>query len=474
MKKILLWGIILTTIISLIVSFSVMGCKEEAPAEEAAEEATPAEEAAEEAAPAEEAAEEEVPVSLKIIWPTGPFSVKMEEIVEEFQQMYPNVTIELEALEPQFMLDMTRSQIEAEEYFDISFGWGGNANWGPDFYTDKYTYELTPFFEKYGWGDVQVEGAKDLKSPDGKWYLLSHAGAITHNVIYNKGLFKELGIGEPGPIVSWEEFIDIANTLEDNGYIALTLGGANKYNDNNLFCNIVTRVVPADVYKQYLFSSTVKEYKWDVKWTDPEILEAIGYLQEMNDYLANGTLGMEMSEAQSLLTTTNDAGMYLAANWEIPTIREAADEAGVELGYFNFLQIKSDIPPVVAVTNTSVMFVPRYVKEENIETIGVFLDYFIQPEMNLEYTAFIGSSPVVVGTTNDDLTAAGFDPLIIEMINTVSDVGSVEIFDAWMYPELQNASISLAQGIMGKTLVSEEDINSALEKMDEITAEQRK
>ena len=56
MKKVLLWVLVLVVSISMIAAFSLTGCKEAAPAEEA-EEAAPAEEAEEEA-PAEEAEEE--------------------------------------------------------------------------------------------------------------------------------------------------------------------------------------------------------------------------------------------------------------------------------------------------------------------------------------------------------------------------------------------------------------------------------
>ena len=111
----------IAVIISMVASFGLAGCKEEAPQEESVEEA--AEEVAEEAAEevAEEAAEEVVEeenwlgtgaikydlnaevaggekVDLNIWWGTGPLNVWWEETAAQYMEIHPNVNVTFTAL----------------------------------------------------------------------------------------------------------------------------------------------------------------------------------------------------------------------------------------------------------------------------------------------------------------------------------------------------------------------------------------
>ena len=97
MKKALLFIVVTIISISMVVVFSLSGCKKEAvPAEEeAVEEAAPAEEAAEEVE--EEAVEEEKePIVITVWdWQAGSaFDEAMVEINALYNEMNPNVTID--------------------------------------------------------------------------------------------------------------------------------------------------------------------------------------------------------------------------------------------------------------------------------------------------------------------------------------------------------------------------------------------
>ena len=96
MKKIYLWLAVMVVCLAVVSSFGLAGCKEEVPAEEAAEEETPAEETTEEEAPAEEAAPGEEIVLRFTDWQGGNEGIlkSYNELMLIFTEDHPGVTIE--------------------------------------------------------------------------------------------------------------------------------------------------------------------------------------------------------------------------------------------------------------------------------------------------------------------------------------------------------------------------------------------
>ena len=440
-----------------------IGCKTEAPAEETVTEE----------APAEETVTETEPVHL-VFMLGAPIDVAIKPTLDKFVELHPNVTYEIQTKEVQILLDMTPANIEAGEYFDIRNGWGGVANWGPNFWTDNYCFDLTPYYEKYGWEEMLVPAALNFRYPNtDKWFGICIGGTGIMNVLYEKTIFSDLGLDAPASPVSWEDFKIYGDKVKDAGYIALATGGANPYLCHEFFQTFIARLVPIDVYNQYLFSS-LPGRDINVKWTDPVVLEATKYLRELaNNYFEKGVLGTEITTARSYLTTTGDAAMYNGFTFELASLNQEIADSGKDIGYFAFPQIKDDVPASIGIDYVPHFFVPPYVKEENVETIMEFFDFLLKPENMLPFEIATGVVPSIK-VSKEEMEAAGYtDPLILQIMEDANKYGTLELFDSWLVPEVQKASMNMTQAIIGGTLATDEDIMKELENLEALAVKNR-
>jgi len=188
MKKSLLWLLIMLLTVSMIATFSLVGCKEEAaPAEEEV-----VEEVAEEAvAPAEEEAAAKEPVTLTIManqdWVAKPY---MKKAWENYEKATGN------------KLEFVVVPIDSGEQFMMTKFATGDI---PDIFMHFGGYGLTPYSPEKNFVDFSdEEWVNDIKSYvkdqtifNGKVYGLPLWEASISGMIYNKEIFAELGIAVP-------------------------------------------------------------------------------------------------------------------------------------------------------------------------------------------------------------------------------------------------------------------------------------
>jgi len=313
----------------------------------------------------------------------------------EINKYYPNITYELNLQESGALFGTMPAIVDAEEYFDISAAWTGTGVYGYDFFTDKYCYELTPWYEKYGWEEKYAypEALSAYKTVD-KWYCIVKEMALEWPNIYNKAIFDEAGIEYPDPLVAptLEEFNMICDKIKAAGYYPFALGLSNKWKTNTMLSWAISRSVPEAKYLEYLHY-TDPNYTPTVKWTDEAVINGLNVIADWakKEYFIPGCITIDSFGAIELFAAKK-AAMLGAELWTLPSIQEAATTGGFELGSFQLPTIVEGMPKGHAAYVNQGHFVPRYVKEENLPAIETYFDFIFseagqlilrQPQFNL-------------------------------------------------------------------------------------------
>ncbi len=219
MKKSILWFIVLLVCVSLIATFSLIGCKEDVPtteeaeAEEEVDEAEATEEVAEEA-PAEETAVERVPVT---IWCWGEASWTIDEIEASFEAENPNIDLVKVEMGPWDLLDkLLASMATGEDLPDVAEM--VRRMFQPYMESGKMM-DLTEKATKYK--DGFTEGSIAEVTYDGKIYGMPTETSYTVMVI-NMEAFEEAGIDYTS-LVTWDDYIGAGKVLRENDKYLMNL-----------------------------------------------------------------------------------------------------------------------------------------------------------------------------------------------------------------------------------------------------------
>ncbi|GAI43726.1 unnamed protein product, partial [marine sediment metagenome] len=193
MKKSLLWLVIMLLTVSMVATFSLAGCKEEAVEEEAVE---------------EEAVEEE-PVTITLTsWRTEDIE-RMNRINAVFMEEHPNITVDFQPIKD--------TEYDAQLTSSLETGVGADIIWlrsydpGEIIYNGGYISELNDAIPELA--DFPSAAINAWATDDGVIYGVPVAG-VTHGIFYIESIFDQYGLGEPE---TWAEFIDLCQTLKDNG-----------------------------------------------------------------------------------------------------------------------------------------------------------------------------------------------------------------------------------------------------------------
>ncbi len=143
----------------------------------------------------------------------------LEETVEKYKEVEPDVTITLVEQTSDQLYPAWESAIQSGDGADIQFLWTGSSAI-PYIWTEDVA-DITEYVsedELAHW--TNLEGL----SYDGKPYLCPWY-QISIVMMYNKDMFREAGLDPENPPADWEELLDACEKLKDTGVIPLELGG---------------------------------------------------------------------------------------------------------------------------------------------------------------------------------------------------------------------------------------------------------
>lgn len=223
MKKLLLWMLVLVISISMILTFSLAGCKKEAAStEEKAIEKVAKEEVAEEAAEVEE--EEKVRI-VHLHWDQPPYTQIVEQTAKDFMKENPNVEVKVLFYADPDLAVKVREVLTVGGECDTFAINNFESAW---FLENDLVEEIMPS----AFGKETVEEVVDMWVPgsiqraggfyNGKYYGIPHE--LSNYVAWiNVAHMKEVGLDPEKDIPeTWDEFIDVCKKLTkvEGGIIA--------------------------------------------------------------------------------------------------------------------------------------------------------------------------------------------------------------------------------------------------------------
>jgi len=332
MKKILLWLLVLAMCVSMVASFSLVGCKKEAALAE--------EEAVEEV----ETVEEEAPAEPKTIvyWSLWneqePFAIAVNKWIEEYKKIKPEITINIAFVGREVMTKVmaARSGGEVVDLVDTeSYVLKGSLiKEGISLVMDEALD--TPGYEGDElWRDSFLPGTlEQYAAGDGKVSVISY-NLITNGFIYNKKLWRDNGWTVPK---TWDELLALCETIKTTSAIAPITqdAGVDFYNDMWNYQIMEKLKGPGALL-------AAVEDKTGESWEDPAFKQAIELERELFDkgYFVEGAAGFTWPAGQ-LLLASGEAAMELCGSWLPNELKNQVSE-DFEWGTFPFPEISGGV-----------------------------------------------------------------------------------------------------------------------------------
>jgi ABC-type glycerol-3-phosphate transport system substrate-binding protein len=284
-------------------------------------------------------------ISLMGIW-VGAEQEAIEGVLDGFRERYPNVEVNYLPAGDEIV---TRLSTAIE---------GGNP---PDLATVAQPGTIADFAER---GVIQPldfaldaatenlgESVVETGSVDGTLYGILVKVINKATIWYNVQAFEDAGVEPPE---TWDELLEVAQTLNDSGIPAFSLAGADGWTLTDLFENVYIRTAGVEMYDQLAAH--------EIPWTDQSVKDALARMAEIygdTDNMAGGRAGaLQTDNAGSIakvLTDQPEAAMVIEGDF-VPTAVETDLEPETGYNVFTFPSIDGSDPAVVAAGDFVAMF----------------------------------------------------------------------------------------------------------------------
>ncbi|MGH3110464.1 MAG: ABC transporter substrate-binding protein [Gaiellaceae bacterium] len=300
------------------------------------------------------------------------------------------------------------------------------------------------------------ESVVETGSVDETLYGVLFKAANKSTVWYNVPSFEDAGVE---PTETWEDFLASAETLNQSGIPAYSIGGADGWTLTDLFENIYIRTAGAEMYDQLAAH--------EIPWTDQSVKDALTQMAEVvgdTDNLAGGRAGALQTDfagsVAKVLTDSPEAAMVIEGDF-VPGTVETTLEAETGYNVFAFPSIDGSGPSVVGGGDFVVMF-------QDSPAAQALVEYLTTPDAAEIWAARGGfTSP------NQNLDSSVYPDPITQTV--AGAVGSAETFRF----DLSDLQPSAFGGTVGQGLFklfqdflnNPEDVDGITQQMEDAAAE---
>ncbi|EHB62974.1 extracellular solute-binding protein [Paenibacillus lactis] len=386
---------------------------------------------------------EKVTVNFMHLWPAGVSAGQnkiVNQIIEDYQNENPNVTIKQEVLDNEQYKNKLKVLSASNELPDVGVTWAagflkpyveGNLFAPVD---DLLSGELNGKF---------VSGTTEAYAIDGKTYALPLEFNIAP-VYYNKAIFEQYNLQVPQ---SYEEFKQIVKTLSDSGIAPIALGNKDRWTGSLWYMYLADRIGGQDTLASAISG--------DVSFKDESLVKAAAEIQSLVDGNAfvKGFNGLSNEEAKSEFLNRK-AAMYMMGTWELPnftTNEEIPQEFRDSVGFFKFPTVdggKGDINSWVGGPGVG-LFISEDSKVK--EEAKKFVEYFVTKWGEQSVT---GAG--VIPATKVDTASLELPQLYIDLFNEMNQASSITLFaDVQMEANAAETHLNMIQALFGKAVTPE-------------------
>lgn len=224
-------------------------------------------------------------------------------LIDQYMEENPNVKIEVEALDDASYKTKFKAYASGSDMPDLVNIWGQ-----PSFLSEVIDAGLLAELNQEDYADYNfLTGSLDGFMRDGKLYGLARNTDVM-GFYYNKAIFEECGVEVPE---TYGELTEIVKTITDNGYIAISMDGTDKYPLPIYIQDVYQKLIGADSYKNS--TEAVASGTYGEEWKTAA--------QMLADMAAAGGFeaGFETTDYGTAknLFTNGQAAMYYMGSWEM-------------------------------------------------------------------------------------------------------------------------------------------------------------
>ncbi|TNB47660.1 extracellular solute-binding protein [Martelella lutilitoris] len=332
------------------------------------------------------------------------------QIVDEYEQANPGVTIDMQFLENQAFKAKLPTLLQSSEIPSMFYTWGGGVLKAQG--ETGVLRDITPALDADGgkWRNQLNASSIDGMTIDGKvWAAPTQTGVVSF--FYNKELFDKAGV-DGAQIKTWDDFIGAVKTLKDAGITPIAGGGGDKWPLHFYWSYLAMREAGQDGF------AAAKAGEGDGFAGEPfvkagELAAELGALEPFQ----NGYLGATWNDA---LAAYGDGRAAMILSFESTGRTQASNStdgkglAEDNIGIFPFPVIEGT--PGVVTDNLGGLTGWAVTKDAPPETEG-FLEYFTSPDVAKRWSAVAKTIPVTKGvaeTITDPLLKVSAEALAKE------------------------------------------------------------
>ncbi|GAB6929296.1 extracellular solute-binding protein [Paenibacillus sp. JCM 10914] len=398
---------------------------------------------------------DKVTVNFMHLWPAGVSAGQnkiVNQIIEEYQNENPNVTIKQEVLDNEQYKNKLKVLSASNELPDVGVTWAAGF--------------LKPYVEGNLFAPVDdlldgelngkfVAGTTEAYAIENKTYALPLEFNIAP-VYYNKAIFEQYNLEVPQ---TYEQFKAVVKTLSDNGMAPIALGNKDRWTGSLWYMYLADRMGGQEALANAISGSG--------SFTEESLVNAAGEIQSLVDGNAfvKGFNGLSNEEAKSEFLNEK-AAMYMMGTWELPnftTNEEIPQEFRDNVGFFKFPTVEGgqgDINSWVGGPGVG-LFISEgsQVKEESKK----FVEYFVTKWGEQSVT---GAG--VIPATKVDTSTLELPQLYIDLFDEMNQASSITLFaDVQMEANAAETHLNMIQALFGKAVTPEkyaEEHDAALSK----------
>ena len=257
-------------------------------------------------------------------WPNDPKNSMFKELVQEYMNENPNVTINMDCILNDQYKEKIRMVVSTDEIPDVFSSWSGT--FAQEMIASGNVMALNDVYEKDAdWASKIAQASVDGFTFDGQIYAVpwSQDGKVFY---YNKKIFADNNIEIPK---TWSEFIAVLDQLKAAGYETPVVEGLA---DNWAILHYLGTM------NQRMVDPTVLAKDYDAatgEFTDPAYVEVLKKWQQLTSYMGDVCVAIDHETARNTYFATGQAPIMYLQFAEIPMLEKSIPE-DFEYGFFNF------------------------------------------------------------------------------------------------------------------------------------------
>ncbi|KIL46564.1 ABC transporter substrate-binding protein [Jeotgalibacillus alimentarius] len=383
------------------------------------------------------ASESEKVVKFMHLWPSGSskqHNMIASDIIAEYEEANPGVTIETEVLENEQYKNKIKVLSSSNDLPDVGVTWA--AGYLQPFVEGELFAPLDDVLDD-GLQDQFVAGTTEAYAIDDQTYGLPLELNIAP-IYYNKAIFEEHGIEVPE---TYEEFKQVVEDLEAAGVAPIALGNKDRWTGSLWYMYLADRFGGPEVLTQAI--------NREGSFEDPALEQAAEEIQWLVDANAfnKGFNGLSNDEGKSEFMNGN-AAMYLMGTWELPnytTNEDVPQEFRDNIGFFKFPEVEGgagDIDSWVGGPGVG-LFVSENseVKDEAKEFVKFFVEKWGERSV---------TDAGVIPATVVDTESVDLPEMYIDVLDELGNSSNLTLFaDVQMSAAVAETHLNLIQSLYG-------------------------